>query len=220
MAGSQNQTPVDRTSRKKLSKAGQKTAEDILAAAEKLFSQKGFKATTLKEVSKSSSANTALISYYFGNKDGLRDAVFTRQLKKAGSGFETLFATEVVSFSTESFKQMIHFFLDQSERDDTLFRLVTWSTLDSDDIASRMTQVIWDPFYKRLADIVEHLGNGRFTRQEANCRVWALLGAIHGYVHSRWHSAKHLELYEPHETFFLRYKNLLVDRVTDSLLGA
>ncbi|MEO5667704.1 MAG: TetR family transcriptional regulator [Bdellovibrionota bacterium] len=220
MAGSQNQLPVDPTSRKKLSKAGQKTAEDILVAAERLFSQKGFKATTLKEVSEASSANTALISYYFGNKDGLRDAVFAKQLKKAGSGFESLFAVDVSSFNNENFKQMIRVFLETSETDDTLFRLMTWSTVDSGDIARKMTSVIWAPFYGRLAEIVEHIGGGNLTRQDAHCRVWALLGTVHGYVHSRWHTSKHLEMPESNDIFFKRYKDLLVDKVTDTLLGA
>jgi hypothetical protein len=35
--------PADLTPRKKLSKAGQKTADDILGAAEKLFTQKVLK---------------------------------------------------------------------------------------------------------------------------------------------------------------------------------
>lgn len=215
-----NKMPADLTSRKKLSKAGQKTAEDILVAAEKLFSIKGFKATTLKEVSEVSSANTALISYYFGGKDGLRDAVFARQLQKAGSGFEALFAVEATRFNLDSFKNLIRVFLESSETDDTLFKLVTWSTLDNGEIADKMASHIWQPFFARLTDIVEHLGQGRFGRAEAVKRVWAILGSVHGYVHNRWHSVKHMKLDEAPEIFFAGYKDLIVERVTVSLIEA
>jgi AcrR family transcriptional regulator len=212
--------PVDLAPRKKLSKAGQKTADDILIAAEKLFTQKGFKATTLKEVSEASSANTALISYYFGNKDGLRDAVFAKQLQKAGSGFEALFAVDPLGFNVDSFRQLIRVFLDTADNDDTLFKMVTWSTVDEGAIADKMSQVIWEPFFGRLTDIIVHLGQGRFTRNEAVLRTWALLGCVHGYVHARWHTANHMKLLDPREVFFESYKNLIVEKVTTSLLGA
>ncbi len=212
--------PVDLTPRKKLSKAGQKTADDILGAAEKLFTQKGFKATTLKEVSEASSANTALIGYYFGSKDGLRDAVFAKQLQKAGSGFEALFAVDPLSFDNDSFRQLIRVFLDTADNDSTLFKMVTWSTVDEGDIADKMSDVIWEPFFGRLTDIILHLGQGRFTRNEATLRTWALLGSLHGYVHARWHSVNHMKLLDPPEVFFESYKNLIVEKVTTSLLGA
>lgn len=221
MAGQlQNRLPADRTTKKKLSKAGQKTAEDILVAAESLFSRKGFKATTLKEVSDESGANTALISYYFGNKDGLRDAVFTRQLKKAGSGFELMETLSPESLTVDSFKALIRMFLDRSEIDDTLFRLVNWATVDRGEIADKMATAIWMPFYSKLIDYVEALSKGRLTRQEAECRTWAVVGSVHGYVHCRWHDANHMKFVGDTEAFFNCYKELIVDKVTVSLLEA
>ena len=215
-----NKMPADHTSRKKLSKAGKKTAEEILLAAEKLFSQRGFKETTLKDVSELSSANTALISYYFGNKDGLRDAVFERQLRKAGTGFEALFAVDPSAYTVTSFKQLIRVMLDRSEEDDTLFRLITWSTLDKGEIADKMAEVIWDPFLERLIAVVEHLTHGSIPRKEIESRVWAMSGSIYGYVHCRWHSVKHAKTTEKPEVILAQYKDLIVNKVTDSLLEA
>lgn len=50
---------------------GIESKEKILAAARKLFYEKGFKKTTLAEISRVSGANKAMVSYYFGNKDHL-----------------------------------------------------------------------------------------------------------------------------------------------------
>jgi len=54
----------------------------LLDAAEKLFAEKGFAGTTTREVVKSARCNLALISYYFGGKDGLYKAVLLRHLDR------------------------------------------------------------------------------------------------------------------------------------------
>ena len=48
------------------------TAADLIAAGLKLFGQKGFAATSTREIAAEAGANIASIAYHFGNKDGLR----------------------------------------------------------------------------------------------------------------------------------------------------
>jgi|GEM_PF-2638689 len=215
-----NRLPVDRTTKKKLSKAGQKTADEILSAAEKLFTLKGFKGTTLKEVSEECGANTALISYYFGGKEGLRDAVFQKHVDNAGSGFAKLFKTEVSTFDRERLKGLISFFLQQGHEDDTMFRLVLWSMIDAGDLSDRMTQMIWQPFFDRLRDILVHVSGGALSPANAEVRVWLMMQSVHGYIQCRWHSANHMKFIDNNETFFNNYRNLIVEDVIDSVLRA
>jgi AcrR family transcriptional regulator len=54
---------------------------DLLDAAEKLFAEHGFEGTTTREVVKRAKCNLALISYYFGSKDGLYQAVLIRHFE-------------------------------------------------------------------------------------------------------------------------------------------
>lgn len=51
----------------------------ILEAAERLFAERGFAETTMREIAKASGVNQALIRYYFGNKELLFDTVFKRR---------------------------------------------------------------------------------------------------------------------------------------------
>lgn len=44
---------------------------DILRSARELFASNGFKGTTMRAIAQSADVDVALISYYFGNKDGL-----------------------------------------------------------------------------------------------------------------------------------------------------
>lgn len=73
--------PVRSRSRKKTTKAEQRAAtiEQILDAAEALFSRHGFYGVTLKDVAKSIGVHHSLLNYYYKDKKELFDAVFGRR---------------------------------------------------------------------------------------------------------------------------------------------
>nr|WP_243735275.1 TetR family transcriptional regulator [Paenibacillus turpanensis] len=48
----------------------------ILLAAKKLFAQNGFGETSVRQICEEAGANLALVSYYFGGKEGLFQALF------------------------------------------------------------------------------------------------------------------------------------------------
>lgn len=48
----------------------------ILQAAKKLFAQQGFNATTVRQICEEAGANVSLVSYYFGGKDKVFEALF------------------------------------------------------------------------------------------------------------------------------------------------
>ncbi len=55
--------------------------ERIMAAAEELFSEKGFSSTTVREITKKANCNLAAINYHFQSKDNLYAEVIKRNLK-------------------------------------------------------------------------------------------------------------------------------------------
>ncbi|MEN9569706.1 MAG: hypothetical protein RL172_937 [Bacteroidota bacterium] len=48
----------------------------IIETAERLFAQKGFDGTSVRDISDEAGINVAMISYYFGSKDKLMEAIF------------------------------------------------------------------------------------------------------------------------------------------------
>jgi TetR/AcrR family transcriptional regulator len=52
--------------------------EQILDAAERLFAAQGFSATTTKQIGQAAGVNTALLYYYYGDKEGLYHSVLER----------------------------------------------------------------------------------------------------------------------------------------------
>ncbi len=57
------------------------TRERILDTAERLFSEKGFSATSVRAITTQARVNLASLNYHFGSKSALIDAVFERRLR-------------------------------------------------------------------------------------------------------------------------------------------
>ncbi|MEO5629603.1 MAG: TetR/AcrR family transcriptional regulator [Thermomonas sp.] len=56
------------------------TKDRILHAAEELFAQQGFGATSLRQVTSRADVNIAAVNYHFGSKDNLVNEVFRRRM--------------------------------------------------------------------------------------------------------------------------------------------
>ncbi len=60
--------------------AGEDTREKVLNAAEELFSEHGFSATSVRAITTQAGVNLAALNYHFGSKDAVVDAVFERRI--------------------------------------------------------------------------------------------------------------------------------------------
>ena len=70
------------------------TKESIMAAAMRLFAEKGLKLVTVREICKSAKVNVALINYHFRNKSGLYQSCVERLFHDStGKGLSVLDAT-------------------------------------------------------------------------------------------------------------------------------
>jgi TetR/AcrR family transcriptional regulator, regulator of cefoperazone and chloramphenicol sensitivity len=66
-----------------------KTKERLLAAATRVFADRGFKDTTVREICTLAGANLAAVNYHFGSKDKLYSTVLGEFLSSAFSRFPT-----------------------------------------------------------------------------------------------------------------------------------
>jgi len=57
------------------------TKQQILDAAETLFARKGYKATSLRDLTMNAGVNLASVNYHFGSKKRLLEAIFERRLQ-------------------------------------------------------------------------------------------------------------------------------------------
>jgi AcrR family transcriptional regulator len=62
----------------------------ILQVAEKLFAEKGFDGTSIREISTHANVNVAMVSYYFGSKDKLLESLIVFRTSDLKTKLETL----------------------------------------------------------------------------------------------------------------------------------
>ena len=64
--------------------------EKLLEAGTALFAEKGFAGVSIRELAETAGVNSAMISYYFGGKEGLYEAVITTQYERLLAKFEAI----------------------------------------------------------------------------------------------------------------------------------
>lgn len=62
----------------------------IIETSERLFAQKGFDATSVRDIAEEAGINVAMISYYFGSKEKLMEAIFEAKIGKVQMRVEEL----------------------------------------------------------------------------------------------------------------------------------
>ena len=68
---------------------------EILQVAEKLFAEKGFDGTSVREIAKLASINIAMISYYFGSKEKLLESIVLHRIGNMGLRLENLLNEDI-----------------------------------------------------------------------------------------------------------------------------
>ena len=69
----------------------------IIDAAEKLFAVKGFDGASVRDIAQEADVNVAMISYYFGSKEKLMEAVFEQRTNNIRIKVENLLQDENIS---------------------------------------------------------------------------------------------------------------------------
>ncbi|MBN1783710.1 MAG: TetR/AcrR family transcriptional regulator [Alphaproteobacteria bacterium] len=91
----------------------QKTGDLILKTASKLFSQKGFDGTSIRDIATKSGVNIAAISYHFGSKENLFFQVFIHAHKKFEKLFQSIPKDQSVSdFCFQMYQKLSHNHVD------------------------------------------------------------------------------------------------------------
>ena len=68
----------------------QDAKEKLLAAATRLFAEKGFAGVSIRQLAEAAGVNSAMISYYYGGKEGLYEAVLATQYERLLEKFEAI----------------------------------------------------------------------------------------------------------------------------------
>ena len=85
----------------------------ILNVAEELISKNGFKDTSIRDISSKAKVNVAMISYYFGSKEKMMNALYEYRVQRSKEKFSEFTQTIIHGRPDMQLKELINFFVGE-----------------------------------------------------------------------------------------------------------
>jgi AcrR family transcriptional regulator len=159
--------------------------QQILDVAVKLFSQKGFRGTTTKEIALAAGVNEAIIFRHFATKSDLYAAIIDG---KAGSANVKAVRNAIKEAAGSGddrrlFESVAFHLLEFHENDDTAMRLLLYSALEGHELAEMIFRNHISKAQRQLAEYVKRrISEGAFRRVDPGSVVRGFLGMVINHV--------------------------------------
>jgi AcrR family transcriptional regulator len=171
--------------------------QDILTAAMELFSKKGFRGTTTRDLANHAGVNEAIIFRHFNNKEELYSAILQHKAEENNNSrcedFEQLAAgTDDGKF----FETIGRTFLERHERDSTFMRLLLFSALEGHELSEMFVTImtVRNPMAKYIK---RRIDEGAFRPMNPELAARAFFGMFASFV--LWQDVFGLKKTHPHD---------------------
>ena len=200
--------------------AGEERRLQILAVAVRLFSERGFRGTTTKEIAQAAGVSEAMVFRHFATKSELYAAILDHKAC-SGTNFEpAAMAADAIRRKDDRgvFESLARGALDHHEQDPEFQRLLLHSALEKHELA----QMFFDEFVRK---VYEFLGSYIRDRQ----REGALIEidpaiVVRAFIGMVMHQSLNNNLWDPNrrllnisnEQAAQNFTNILLDGITTS----
>lgn len=127
---------------------------EILQVAEKLFSEHGFDGTSVRDIAKAANINVAMISYYFGSKEKLLEALIIGRISGLRLQIENLHKENLTPF--EKIDKLIELYITRINKNKGMYQIIHF------EISSKKREINCEAFnevkrynLEALADIIK-----------------------------------------------------------------
>lgn len=165
--------------------SGDARREQILRTAVSLFSQRGFKGTTTKEIAKAAGVSEAIIFRHFENKDALYGAILETKgchdgvHKLPWEGNHRLLDAMERNDDFAVFYNIAYDALNKHEKDVGFMRLLFYSALEEHELADRFFHEFIERLYEFIGDYVKKRQRaGAFRKMNPRIVVRVFLGML------------------------------------------
>src|SRR5262249_47956078 len=161
--------------------AAEDRREQIIEVAVRLFSQKGFRGTTTKEIALAAGVNEAIIFRHFATKSELYAAIIDRKANSAEMQALQRALAEAMDRSDDRqvFETLAFHVLEFHEGDDTAMRLLLYSALEGHELAEMITRNYISKTHQQLAEYVKkRVDAGAFRRVDPCTAVRGFMGMV------------------------------------------
>lgn len=153
----------------------------IVDVAISLFSEKGFRGTTTKEIALAAGVNEAIIFRHFSTKKDLYSAILDQKAcSESAQHVETAVEESMLRNDDRAvFEAIALHILDNHERDDSFMRLFLYSALERHELADMFYRNQISYRYRRLASYIEkRIKDRAFRRVDPMTAAHAFIGMI------------------------------------------
>ncbi len=164
------------------------TRQQLLEAGGEIFAERGYRAATVREICYRADANLAAISYHFGSKEGLYEAVLQyayslapyQSARARGAASETPPAERLREFIRERLLKIF----DQG-RPAWHAKLVAREMIDPTPALERLIESEFRPRLNQLEAIVRELVGPKVSSEDVRRAAFSILGQCYFYHHAR-----------------------------------
>lgn len=151
----------------------------ILEVAERLFSEKGFDGTSVRDIAGQAGVNLAMISYYFGSKEKLMTALIDHRSGYTRGILEELNKDELLS-PWDKIDRLIDLYVDKILNNYKFHCIMTQHlpTVQSDEIREMITEIKVQNFEQVKKIITEGQRKKVFRKVDMELTVGTVMGTI------------------------------------------
>jgi AcrR family transcriptional regulator len=164
---------------------GDRRREQILQTAVNLFSQRGFKGTTTKEIARAVGVSEAMLFRHFATKDALYEAILEHKGCQEGVHKFPWEENHDLIRAMERKDDIAVFYnialdaMNKHQADEPFMRLLFYSALEEHELADRFFKKFVERFYEFIGGYIsQRQKDGAFRKIKPRAAVRALLGML------------------------------------------
>jgi AcrR family transcriptional regulator len=179
----------------------------ILEAAEKLIADNGYDGTSIRDIAHAADVNVAMISYYFGSKEKLLQAIFEKRTEYWRNHLENLISDKNAS-SFDKINQLIDHYIDKIFNQTCFHRIMAQQQMTNED--SPIKDLILET-KKRNQELIKKLihdgqKKGEFRKNvDTSLMMITMMGTINQLVTTQHHYKALNNLEDLSEEDFQKY---------------
>ncbi|MCB2128305.1 MAG: CerR family C-terminal domain-containing protein [Rhodobacteraceae bacterium] len=164
-------------------KAPEGTAADLIRAGLHLFGQKGFAATSTREIAASAGTNVASIAYHFGGKDGLRQACGAEVVRQIGAVLGAIDAPAAKSADAAAaqlelmLRTMVRFLVTPGDAD-SLIPFMLREVTEDGPILDAVYSAMFEPMHRRFCALWSAATGQEADSARTRLTVFSLIGQV------------------------------------------
>ena len=161
----------------------------ILEVAEKLIADKGYEGTSVRDIADEANVNLAMISYYFGSKEKLLDALFSYRGEGSLMKLESMVYHKNIT-TLEKVNMLIDYYIDKIQGQPCFYRIMMREQVAS--FRTTTAAMITD-FKKRNQALIEELihegqKKGEFKKHiEVPMMMATLIGTVSHIITTQYY---------------------------------